>query len=181
MRSHVDGLANPCPIAPTLPAMLVEDVFAQRFVGGIDDVLAPVIATLDNLAAYLDPWLAPEDFLAWLAEWVGVTADEAWPVERRRAVVARAADLYAWRGTARGLADHVEAATGVRPRIEDSGATSWSRRAGTSDAGPAAGPGVVVALPAGVTRHGADLARIEALVRAAVPAHVPVCLEVEPS
>jgi phage tail-like protein len=174
MRSHVDGLTSPYPIGETLPAMLVEDPFTQRFCAGIDDVLAVLTSTLDNLGAYLDPWLAPEDFLAWLAEWVGVTVDPGWPLERRRAVVARAAELYAWRGTARGLADHIEAVTGTRPDIRDSGATSWSRRAGTSDAGPAGGASVVVTVPPGV-----DPVRLNALVRAAVPAHVPVCLEVE--
>jgi phage tail-like protein len=180
VRSHVDGLISPHPIGPTLPAMLVEDPFAQRFVAGIDDVLAPLISTLDNLVAYLDPWLAPEDFLAWLADWVGVTIDPAWPLARRRAVVAQAADLYAWRGTARGLADHVEAVTGVRPEIRESGATSWSRRPGTSDAGPMGGAGVVVVLP--VPRlSDVDRTRLERLVRAAVPAHVPVRLEVESS
>jgi phage tail-like protein len=178
MRSHVDGLTSPHPIGATLPAMLVEDDFTQRFTGGIDDVLAPLVSTLDNFAAYLDPWLAPEDFLAWLGEWVGIAVDPRWPVQRRRAVVARAADLYAWRGTARGLADHLEAVTGVRPEIRDSGATSWSRRAGTSDAGPAGGVELVVTLP-GLTE--ADHARLTALVRAAVPAHVPVRLEVEAS
>jgi phage tail-like protein len=174
MRSHVEGLTSPYPIGETLPAMLVEDPFTQRFCAGIDDVLAVLTSTLDNLGAYLDPWLAPEDFLAWLAEWVGVTVDPGWPLERRRAVVARAAELYAWRGTARGLADHIEAVTGTRPDIRDSGATSWSRRAGTSDAGPAGGASVVVTVPPGV-----DPVRLNALVRAAVPAHVPVCLEVE--
>jgi phage tail-like protein len=178
MRSHVDGLASPHPIGETLPAMLVEDDFTQRFTAGIDDVLAPLVSTLDNLAAYLDPALAPEDFLAWLAEWVGVAVDPRWPLERRRAVVARAVDLYAWRGTARGLADHVEAVTGTRPEIRDSGATSWSRRAGTSDAGPAGGAELVVTLP-GLSE--ADRTRLAALVRATVPAHVPVRLEVEAS
>jgi hypothetical protein len=88
--------------------------------------------------------------------------------------VARAAELYAWRGTSRGLADHVEAVTGTRPEIHDSGATSWSRRAGTSDAGPAGGASVRV-----VVAPGTDSIRLKALVRAAVPAHVPVCVEVE--
>lgn len=173
MRSHVDGLVSPHPIGETLPAMLVEDPFAQRLCAGIDDVLGVLVSTLDNVGAYLDPRLAPEDFLAWLGEWVGLTLDPSWAIERRREVVAQAVDLYAWRGTARGLADHIEAVTGARPEIYDSGATSWSRRAGTSDAGPAGGAEVVVVMPSG-----ADRARLEPLVRAAVPAHVPVRLEV---
>jgi phage tail-like protein len=173
----VDGLASPHPLGPSLPAMLVEDEFTQRFVSGLDDVLAPVLSTLDNVPAYLNPWLAPPDFLDWLARWVGVAVDANWPLERRRAVIARASDLYAWRGTARGLAEAVEAATGVLPEVRDSGAVSWSLHPDTKDA-PNGAPGIVVLLrvpdPSAI-----DRAHIDALVRAAVPAHIPVHLEVE--
>src|SRR5215211_1876246 len=99
MRSHVDGLTSPHPIGETLPAMLVEDDFTQRFTAGIDDVLAPLVSTLANLTAYPDPALAREDFRAWLGEGAGVAVDPRWPLERRRGVVARAVGLYAWRGT----------------------------------------------------------------------------------
>jgi phage tail-like protein len=179
VRSHVDGLISPHPIGETLPALLVDDDFAQRFTAGIDDVLAPILSTLDNFTAYLDPWLAPPDFLDWLSRWVGVTADANWPVDRRRAVVARASDLYAWRGTARGLADAVEAATGYRPEIRDSGGVAWSQQAGATRATPvAAGVEVLLRVP---DPTAIDRPHIEALVRAAVPAHIPVHLEVEPS
>ena len=59
-------------LAPTLPALLQEDAFLTRFTAGLDDVLAPVVATLDSLDSYVDPALAPEDFLDWLAGWVAL-------------------------------------------------------------------------------------------------------------
>lgn len=179
MRSHVGGLESPYPIGPTLPAMFADDDFAQRFVAGIDDTLAPVLSTLDNLPAYLDPWTAPPDFLQWLSQWVGVDAESTWPEERRRAVIARASDLYAWRGTARGLAESVEAVTGVRPEIRDSGGVAWSQQAGATRATSVrAGVAILLRVP---DPGAIDRAHLDALVRAAVPAHLPVHLEVEQS
>ena len=58
----------------------------QRFVSTFDTALAPVIATLDGLPGYVDPWLAPTDFLDWLAGWVGVEVDEEWTVPQRRQI-----------------------------------------------------------------------------------------------
>lgn len=179
MRNHVDGIGSAHPIGPLLPAMLVEDEFTQRFVGGIDDVLAPITSTMDNLPAYLDPWLAPPDYLDWLAQWVGVAMDSNWPIERRRAIVAHASDVYAWRGTARGLAEAVEAATGVVPEIRDPGGVAVSLVPGAADGVGKAAPVVVILRvpdPAAI-----DRTHIDALVRAAVPAHVPVSLEVQQS
>jgi phage tail-like protein len=172
----VHGIASAHPIGPLLPAMLVEDEFAQRFVGGIDDVLAPIISTIDNVPAYLNPLLAPPDFLEWLAHWVGVAMDSNVPLARRRAIVASASDVYAWRGTARGLAEAVEAATGIAPEIRDPGGVAFSTVPGAQDGATKSAPLVVILRapdPGAI-----DRAHIDALVRAAVPAHVPVTLEV---
>jgi phage tail-like protein len=159
--------------------MFADDDFAQRFVAGIDDALAPLLSTLDNLPAYLDPWTAPPDFLDWISQWVGVDVDANWPVERRRAVIARASDLYAWRGTARGLTETIEAATGVRPEIRDSGGVAWSQHAGaTRSSSVRAGVAVLLRVP---DPGAIDRAHLDALVRASVPAHLPVHLEVEQS
>ncbi|MGZ4674821.1 MAG: phage tail protein, partial [Ilumatobacteraceae bacterium] len=88
MRGSIDGMRSPVPIASLLPGIYHSDEFTNQFTGGFDDVLAPVSATLDCLDAYVDPWLAPEDFLEWLAGWVGVVIDEGWPIERSRAFIA---------------------------------------------------------------------------------------------
>ena len=79
-------------------------------------MLAPVLSTIDNLDAYLDPWLTPPDFLDWLAGWFGLELDATWPEERRRALVANALELGRWRGTVIGLALLVELYTGERRR-----------------------------------------------------------------
>lgn len=128
-RGTVTGLASPYRIADFLPAIYAEeDPFIGRFTGGLDDVLAPVLATLDCLDAYLDPHLTPEDFLVWLGGWVGAVVDEATPPALQRIAVARAAAMHRNRGTAAGLRDLVELLTGGEVEVYDSGGASWSQR-----------------------------------------------------
>ena len=50
------------------------------------------MSTLDCLEYYIDPALAPSDFLDWLGSWVGILLDESWPVERRRDAILAGAD-----------------------------------------------------------------------------------------
>ena len=97
MRGTVPGLASPHPLGETLPALYAEDSFAQRLCQGLDEVLAPLLSTLDCLPAYLDPATAPADLVEWLAGWVGVAIAPGMPEKRRRQLVAAAARLYVWR------------------------------------------------------------------------------------
>ena len=175
-RGLIEGLPNPHPFGPALPRVFQEDDFAQRFVGAFDDVLAPIFCALDNWDAYIDPALAPEDFLEWLSSWVGVELDETWPIERRRALVAKAVELYRWRGTVKGLRDTVAIYTDSEPEIVESGGMVASTSPGTKFPGKAAAEVTVkvkVKDPATV-----DTARLERLVEAAKPAHVIAKVEV---
>lgn len=178
MRGLVEGLPSPHPVGLTLPALFHEDNFAQRLTAALDEVLAPVFAVLDNVPAYLDPWLAPLDFVEFLAGWVGVAIDETWPEDRQRALVAGAVELYRWRGTARGLSSLVLLYTGVEPEIEETGGVSWSPTPGAPFPGEPEPDLVVrvrVADPSVV-----DVARLEAIVAQSKPAHVPHRVEVLP-
>ena len=170
MRGHVAGLRSPHPLGPTLPALYQEDDFAQRMLSAFDEVIAPVYATLDSFDAYLDPHLTPEDFLSWLATWVGIGLDESWDEERRREVVARAVELYRLRGTAIGLAAQVEISTGGTVEIVENGATGWSVDPGGEMPG-SPDPLVVVRVTVPDPRA-IDAARLDAMVAAAKPAHV---------
>lgn len=183
MRGLVDGLASPHPMATGLPAIYQEeDPFTVRFTQAFDDSLAPIFSTLDNLPAYFDPRYAPEDFLGWLAGWIAIELDETWEVERRRAAVRNGADLLRRRGTAGGLAAEVELATGGQVEIIENGGSGWSLDAGSPMVGlarPALMVRVRVADPAAVDRE-----RLERIVDAAKPAHVPHRIEIvgaEPS
>ena len=169
-RGLVEGLETPFPIGLMLPALMQGDDFTQRFTTALDQVISPVLSTLDCLDAYFDPSLAPSDFAAWLATWVGVALDENWPLERQREVITRAVALYSWRGTRHGIAEIVKLYVGVEPEVSDSGeiVTSPTPGATLSAGGP---PTVTVSVS--VADPGAvDEKRVEALVAAAKPAHV---------
>src|SRR5439155_15793407 len=118
--------ASPHPLGELLPGVFQDDSFAQRMCAALDTVIAPVISSLDCLESYLDPGLTPLDFLNWLAGWVAVSLDQNWPEERRRALVARAGELYRWHGTVKGITDHVALYAGVVPEVDDSGGAVWS-------------------------------------------------------
>lgn len=176
MRTVIEGLPSPHPIGPGLPALYQADPFAQRLSAGFDDCLAPVLATLDCLDCYLDPDLAPPDFVDWLALWVGLELEQLWTTEQRRRLVAEAVGLYRIRGTAAGLAGEVGLATGVIPEIEETGGCAWSASAGAALPGRLV-PELVVRLrvadPAAV-----DAGLVERIVAAAKPAHVTHRVEV---
>lgn len=175
-RRAAPGLATPHALGSLLPAVYQEDGFAQRLTAGLDDVLAPVLCVLDCLDAYVDPELAPEDFVSWMEGWVGLDLDEDVPVERRRAMVASAGDVYRMHGTARGIAASVRALTGAEPTVRDTGGVAWS----VSPAAPAAEtrpPSVTVTVPAG---SAFDRRAVERAVAGAKPAHVAHHVEVEP-
>jgi phage tail-like protein len=170
MRKGVTGLVSPHPMGPTLPAIYQDDDFTQRFLGALDQVYAPIWSTLDNLEAYLDPRFAPDDFLAWLATWVGIALDESWDEDRRRLIVARAVDLYRMRGTAAALAGQVEIQTGGSVEIVENGASGWSVDPGGELPGS---PEPLVVVRVRVPDPKAiDANRLDALVASAKPAHV---------
>jgi phage tail-like protein len=171
-------LASPHPFATLLPGLYQDDDLAVRFTSALDTVMAPVLGVLDSADAYVDPGLAPLDFVRWLAQWVGADLDASWPEERQRALVANAADLYAWRGTVRGLSALVEITTGVAPEIAETGGITWTGQPPPAGQLPgSAGAAVVVRVrpPGGVT---IDPVRLDRLVAAAKPAHVAHRVEV---
>lgn len=170
MRGLIPGLESPHPLGLAMPALFHDDDFAQRMLSAFDEVLAPIFCTLDNIDAYFDPDLAPDDFVPWLATWVGMALDENWSLARQRELVKRAGDLYSWRGTARGLAAQVAIYTGVEPEIVETGGCTWSAAPGAQAPGSVE-PRVTVRIR--VTGADAvDEERLERIVASAKPAHV---------
>ncbi|MGP3690557.1 phage tail protein [Streptomyces sp. IBSNAI002] len=173
MRGTVPDLVTPYPIGAYLPAVYQEDSFAQRFTSGLDDVLAPAIAVLDSLEAYADPDTTPEDFLPWLAGWLGIAVEETLPADARRARVKHAAESFVVRGTHAGLRAALHTLTGAWLEVLDSGGVRCSDRSGgctVTDAEPA----VIVRLPQSLVHQ---REAVEALVAGAVPAHVHRAVE----
>jgi phage tail-like protein len=176
MRALVPGLPTPHPFGPYLPALFQEDRFAVALVSGLDEVLSPLIATLDNLHAYHDPGVAPDDFLAWLGGWVGTELDEEWPEERRRALVRRAVEIYRVRGTAPGLQAHIELVTGGRVEIVETGGVTWSQESGAEIPGQPE-PRMTIRVYVDDVSS-VDTRALERLVEASKPAHVIHALEI---
>ncbi len=178
-RGLVPGLASPHPLATMLPGVLRGDDFAVRITEGLDSVLAPVLSTLDCLEAYVDPALAPPDFLEWLTGWVGLSIEEHWPEERRRAFVGAAVELYRQRGTAEGLRVAVSVLAGIDVddvEVTDSGGTIWSPEGGTPFPGSArASVRLRLRVPDPASF---DPARLESAIERNKPAHVAHRVEI---
>ena len=187
MRGSIDGLGSSAPLGSMLPAVFAEDELAQSFVAGLDEVIAPILNVLDCLDAYFSPALAPLDFTAWVGSWIGAEtsgqvgeygsdAERARSAAQLRAAVAAAVHLHRIRGTRQGLAEAVELAFGVQPEITESGGAAWDAR----PLGPVPGGRrpelhvtVRLAAPGPADRH-----RLDALVAAARPAHMPYTVQV---
>ncbi|MFD8433719.1 phage tail protein I [Streptomyces microflavus] len=178
-RAAVPGLPSRYPIGELLPALYADDDLAQRFTAGLDTVLAPVLSTLDNLPAYFDPALAPADFLPWLATWVGVDIDRAWPQELQRAVVARAVELHRWRGTRRGLVEHLRLCFGVHADVRDGGGVAWSAGPGT-ELPPAPTGELLVRVWPVAPGASVDASRVLDVVTASCPVHLTCRVEILP-
>lgn len=177
-RAAIPELPSRYPIGGQLPSLYAADDFAQRFTSGLDVVLAPIISTVDNLAAYLDPMLAPMDFTRWLASWVAADPAPDWPEWACRAAVAAAVAEHRWRGTAEGLVRRLLRYGGVHARVRDGGGVTWSATSGGALPGEPAGEIVVEVWPAGA--EPVDEQRVSELVASACPVHLRCSVRVLP-
>jgi phage tail-like protein len=171
----VAGLVSPLPLVDLLPSLLQADPFAGQLCASADEVLAPVILSLDCFPAYLDVATAPDDVLVWLGHWVALDLDDRLAPSRRRALVAAAPELHRRRGTAGGIARLLEVVFGLEAEVIESGAASWSTR---PDATLPGQPGctVRVRLRPGLHQQ-LDTDRVAALVQSVLPAHVSCHVE----
>jgi phage tail-like protein len=176
MRGVIDDLDNAVPLSLQLPAIYQEDDFTQRFVSAFDVALAPVVAVLDDLAAYVDPHLAPDDFVEWLAGWVGLELFGSWDLGTRRAIVAEAVHSYRRGGTADAIKEAVALASGADVEISESGGASWSSTPHSELPGDDSSTmRVIVRVDDPQT---VDAARLDAFVVSVKPAHIGHVLEV---
>jgi phage tail-like protein len=176
MRGLIPGLASPYPVGDSLPGLYRDDLFTQRLCAALDEVLAPIVTTLDCLPSYFDPATSPDDMLGWLSGWLGIVLDSHQSAERQREFVRTGVELLRWRGTARGVRAAVDALFDGPIEVTESGGSTFSTAAGTALPG-SDDPELVVRL--GVLEPDAfDVRRLEALVSLVKPAHIPHRVEV---
>jgi phage tail-like protein len=182
-------------VRQAVPAVYQEDPLFALLCAAFDDLLAPLVTAVDCFDAYLDPLLAPSDFLPWLAGLVGYQgpvnegAGEDGGAERER--IATAVRDHARRGTALGVREAAARAAGVpvdQVELDDPGGTRWSTvPGGTGGDWPRhASPRVRVPLPSAAADQGADrpardrrrtLAAVRAAIDAAAGVHCGIAVE----
>lgn len=153
------------PEAYQVPA----DNFGMHFVGALEEVLDPIVATLDLLPAHFELDLAPPDIVEAIGVWLGVpAADVALAPDVRRELVRHARELARRRGTREGLERLLGLAfPTLEVRVVDSGAVTSAREERPA---PSPVPCVVVECAGRVEREVRD--RVAQVARSVVPAHV---------
>jgi P2-related tail formation protein len=141
-----------------------------------------VFATLECFPAYLDPALAPADFVTWLGTWVAVDTAPCRAGAHRRRLVARAVELHRHRGTRAGLLAHlrvlVESMT-TDPEFEVDVADSGGATASTTAGAPiriSDTPRVTVRVST-LDPTELDTDTLRTAVAGLVPAHVTATIE----
>ena len=185
------GVAS--PVRRAVPAVYQEDPLFALLCESFDELLAPLVTAVDCFDAYLDPRLAPSDFLPWLAGLVGYQGTIKDGSEAERAQIAGAVGDHGRRGTALGVREAAARAAGVpleQVELADPGGVKWSAAPGGASGGwpqyTAAQVRVTVAqTPAQATddqNTDRETQRTSAAVRAAIDAaagvHCGIAVEV---
>lgn len=107
-----ETLFGPAADAPAADHESTPADFLGRLLANFESVLTPLEDRVAASWMVTDPRTAPAAALEWLGAWIGVAFEPWFPPERRREQVRRAAELFAWRGTRRGLELALDVATG---------------------------------------------------------------------
>jgi phage tail-like protein len=179
-------IQTPSTYLSYLPAIFGRDDFTGRFLRIFEAVVEPIDRQIDDLAHYLDPDLTPAPFLPWLASWLASLVDDRWPRERQIAMIRAAPELHRWRGTRRGLREHLRLYLGptVEPEIEETAgglrlgpSTQLGLRTVLGESGPRHHFSVTLRVP----EPGAiDYTAVAALIDAQKPAHCSYSLSILP-
>lgn len=105
-----------------LPACWREDAasadFTDRFLANPEGILTAIEDHVAGAQRLLDTRTAPDDWLDWLAGWLGARLDADWEDWRRRLFIDHAELLFRWRGTAPGLLALISVSTDDCPDAE---------------------------------------------------------------
>jgi phage tail-like protein len=105
-----------------LPVQMVAHDFFRRFVSIFQELGATLLDDADNVDHILDVTVAPPEMVRWLGSWIAAQpVDADLPVDLQRRMVASAARLLTWRGTAQGLTEYLELLSGGPATVEEGG------------------------------------------------------------
>ncbi|NJN18629.1 MAG: hypothetical protein HC822_21425 [Oscillochloris sp.] len=100
-----------------LPAVYQEDATSRdlldRLLSLFDTIYGEIESRIEEFPRYLDLAGAPPDFLPWLASWFDLTLEQSWTETQQRAFLQHIVELYAWRGTIRGMKRLLQLHTGL--------------------------------------------------------------------
>jgi phage tail-like protein len=178
-------IQSPSTYLSLLPAIFSRDDFVGRFLRIFESVLDPIDRQIGTLESYLDPDLAPDLFLPWLGSWLDTAINDRWPRERQVALIRAAPDLHRWRGTRRGLTEHLRLYLDITPEIEEAAgglrlgpSTQLGFRTVLGEAGPRHHFTVTLRVP---EPRNIDYTAVAALIDAQRPAHCTYTLVILPS
>jgi len=86
--------------------------FLERFLDNFEGILTPIEDRVASSWLVTDARTTPDEALDWLAGWIGLAFDSAYPQERRRRLLQATPDISRRHGTLQGLGLALETATG---------------------------------------------------------------------
>lgn len=111
-----------------LPSLYEKDKesadFLERYLSIFQSVYEDLETRIRQDASCLEPAVAGEEFLSWLAEWLDIGNIYMWNSQKLRELTSKAARLFEIRGTKKGLAEMVALYTGEEPFIVE----EWQTR-----------------------------------------------------
>jgi phage tail-like protein len=90
--------------------------FLRSLVGVLETTTQGLDARIASMASHIHPSTAPEEWLDFVARWLGLPWDDALDAERKRAILLHAPELASGRGTRRGLEALLESLMPGTPR-----------------------------------------------------------------
>jgi phage tail-like protein len=112
-----------------LPAIYREDPLAaaelRRFLAPLETLFDELDERIAALPGRIDPATAPDACLGELLQWLGFPPTDELAPDRRRALLRRASELLAGRGTLAALREVLDIVTNGRARVSDSGSEAF--------------------------------------------------------
>ncbi len=85
--------------------------FLERFINNFEGILTNIEDRVAMSDLVTRPQTVPEEAIEWLADWIGFQFEAGWSIDRRRAFLAHAPELYQKHGTLHGLQQALDLVT----------------------------------------------------------------------